>query len=70
MEVSLEVKIIAVVLCAAALFTLAAWRLVLEWLVSLSRFLLRSTLAIPKKVAKGFARNGINILKPKARQPI
>jgi hypothetical protein len=70
MEIPLGVKIIALVLCVAAVFWLAAWELVLQWLRSLSRFLLRSASAIPKQVAKGFAQNGVHIHKPKARQPV
>jgi len=70
MEVPLGVKITVLVLCAAAVFSLAARELVLQWLGSLARFLLRSAASIPKQVAKGFARNGMHIPKPKARQPV
>jgi hypothetical protein len=67
MEIPLGIKIIVLSLCAATVFFLAARELVLEWLGSFSRFLLRSASAIPKQVAKGFAQNGIHILKQKAR---
>jgi hypothetical protein len=70
MEIPLGVKIIVLVLSAVAVFTLAAWELVLQWLGSLAGSLFKSILALPRQVAKGFARNGIPVFKPKARQPV
>lgn len=70
MEIPLEIKIIVSILCAAAVFSLAAWELVSKWLSLFARFLFKTFVFVSRKVAKGFVQNGIHFIKPKARQPL
>ena len=57
MFIPVWVKILALILSILAVFTLAAWELVVDWLMGVSRFLL----SMPQRATKGTSKEEIKL---------